>query len=71
MACGRMVPLLCVCVYYCWIVLRLVVMWPAKGILKGLFGLQSRKRFPILCAKEMVFDVDAETCPSEVPSFLC
>lgn len=36
-------------------------MRPAKEILKGLFGLQSRKRFPILCAKGIVFDVDAET----------
>lgn len=66
-----MVPLLCVCVCHCWIMLRLVVMWPAKGILKGLFGLQSGKRFPILCAKSIVFDVDAETCPSEVPNSLC
>lgn len=51
--------------------LRLAVMRPAKGILKGLFGLQSRKRFPILCATGIVFDVGAETCPSEVPNSLC
>lgn len=51
--------------------LRLVVMPSANGILKGLLGLQSRKRFPILYAKRIVFDVDAETCPSEVPNSLC
>lgn len=31
-----MVSLMCVCVYYCWIMLNFVVMWPAKGIFERL-----------------------------------